>query len=119
LQLDPSNPFKFLEAIYLDQLGRPSANPRILHSQLLRNGEIPRENVSPLLYHADALAKTKSADQILSEKFNHERQLELEASDPSKPPAGVDDFIQNSSWSIVDKPGTHDVELVREFGNEK
>jgi Mitochondrial glycoprotein len=64
-------------------------------------------------------SNARVADQVLSEKFNHERQLELEASDPSKQPPPLEDFIQNGPWTISDKPGTHDVELTREFGNEK
>ncbi|KAL2441957.1 hypothetical protein ABEF95_016945 [Exophiala dermatitidis] len=58
------------------------------------------------------------SDQELSEKFNAERSLELESNDSSKL-ATIEEFQQNSPWKIEDKPGTHEVTLTREFGNEK
>ena len=60
-----------------------------------------------------------AADQVLSEKFNHERQLELESRDTNKVSDTISDFQQNGPWKVQDKPGTHEVVLTREFGNEQ
>jgi complement component 1 Q subcomponent-binding protein len=59
-----------------------------------------------------------SADLELAEKFNAERTLELESNDESKV-AAIEEFLQNSPFKIQDKPGTHEVILTRDFGNEK
>ncbi|EXJ88829.1 hypothetical protein A1O3_01893 [Capronia epimyces CBS 606.96] len=58
------------------------------------------------------------SDQELSEKFNAERTLELESNDADKV-SSIEEFLQNSLWKIEDKPGTHEVTLTRDFGNEK
>lgn len=58
------------------------------------------------------------ADQELSEKFNAERSLELESNDSTKA-ASIEEFLQNSPWKVEDKPGTHEIILTRDFGNEK
>lgn len=58
------------------------------------------------------------ADLELAEKFNAERTLELESGDESKVTA-IEEFLQNSPFKIQDKPGTHEVILSRDFGDEK
>jgi len=58
------------------------------------------------------------SDLELAEKFNAERTLELESNDESKV-AAIEEFLQNSPFQIQDKPGTHEVILTRDFGNEK
>ncbi|KIX00683.1 uncharacterized protein Z518_09748 [Rhinocladiella mackenziei CBS 650.93] len=58
------------------------------------------------------------SDLELAEKFNSERMLELESNNPNKP-ASIEEFLQTSPWQIEDIPGTHEVVLRRDFGNEK
>ncbi|KAK7899749.1 Mitochondrial acidic protein mam33 [Exophiala xenobiotica] len=58
------------------------------------------------------------SDLELAEKLNSERQLELENNDESTV-AAIDDFLKTHPWEVQDKPGTHEVTLTREFGNEK
>lgn len=66
-----------------------------------------------------ALPLTISADdQVLAAKLEHERQVELENSDPSQPSPDVEAFKQSSDWDIVDHPGTHEITLTKSFGNE-
>jgi Mitochondrial glycoprotein len=71
---------------------------------------------------AECLLRTNTnicaADQVLSEKLSHERSLELENSDTSKLPEGIQEFQESSGWKIEDGSGTHDVVFTKEFGNE-
>ena len=55
---------------------------------------------------------------MLAAKLNNERMLELQSSDPDKV-ATINEFLENGPWQIQDKPGTHEVILTRDFGNEK
>ncbi len=64
------------------------------------------------------LSNPSIADLELAEKLNSERQLELENNDESTV-AAIDDFLKTHPWEVQDKPGTHEVTLTREFGNEK
>jgi hypothetical protein len=59
------------------------------------------------------------ADPELVAKLNHERELELEASKPDAPDPSIQEFLKDSPWTVVDRPGTHDVIFSRDFGNEK
>jgi hypothetical protein len=47
-----------------------------------------------------------------------ERSVELESLDPSQPVPEIEAFKENSGWDIVDYNGTHEVSLVKTFGNE-
>lgn len=60
-----------------------------------------------------------AADQVLSEKLNQERSLEVESNDTTRLPEDIQDFLDNSSWRLLDEPGTDEVTITKEFGNEK
>ncbi|KAI1624973.1 mitochondrial glycoprotein [Exophiala viscosa] len=57
-------------------------------------------------------------DLELVEKLKSERSLELENPEEGKKEA-IDEFLANNSWQLLDKEGTHEVTLTKEFGNEK
>lgn len=58
------------------------------------------------------------ADEELVAKLNSERSLELQETDADKP-AAITEFLENSPFQLHDQPGTHEVVLTRDFGNEK
>jgi complement component 1 Q subcomponent-binding protein, mitochondrial len=51
-------------------------------------------------------------------KLNNERMLEVESQNDDKQ-ADIREFLENSPFKIHDKPGTHEIMLTRDFGNEK
>jgi complement component 1 Q subcomponent-binding protein len=58
------------------------------------------------------------ADEALIAKLNNERQLELQSQTDDKQ-AIIDEFLENSPFKLHDKPGSHEIVLTRDFGNEK
>jgi len=58
------------------------------------------------------------ADQELSAKIDQEYTLEVENNDDSKLEQ-LNQYLRESSFEITDKPGTHEVTLTRDFGNEQ
>ena len=65
------------------------------------------------------IADETIADQVLSEKFNYERQLELDSRDTDAVSPTIEDFQRTSGWNVQDKAGSHEVVLTKDFGNEK
>jgi complement component 1 Q subcomponent-binding protein len=64
-------------------------------------------------------AAAAESDEELSAKLDSEIQLEQEMKSSEQEPASIKDFLQNSSFDLVDTPGQEDVKLVRDFGEEK
>lgn len=58
-------------------------------------------------------------DEELSLKLDSELQFESEMKENEDLPASIKDFLDNSSFELVDTPGKEDVVLKRKFGNEK
>ncbi|ETI24847.1 hypothetical protein G647_04217 [Cladophialophora carrionii CBS 160.54] len=58
------------------------------------------------------------SDEALIAKLNNERQLELQSQTDDKQ-AIIDEFLENSPFKLHDKPGSHEIVLTRDFGNEK
>ncbi|KIW68887.1 hypothetical protein PV04_04801 [Phialophora macrospora] len=58
------------------------------------------------------------SDEALIAKLNNERQLELQSQTDDKQ-AFIDEFLENSPFKLHDKPGSHEIVLTRDFGNEK
>lgn len=58
------------------------------------------------------------ADQELSAKIDQEYTLEVENNDNSKLEQ-LNQYLSESAFEVTDKPGTHEVALTREFGNEQ
>ena len=77
------------------------------------------ERARPRCYLLACNADETIADQVLSEKFNYERQLELDSRDTNKVSPTIEDFQQTSGWNVQDKAGSHEVVLTKDFGNEK
>lgn len=59
------------------------------------------------------------ADPVLADKFKREHELEVESRDTSKASPTIEEFLSSSGWSLQDKPGTHEVVMSKDFGNEK
>jgi hypothetical protein len=58
------------------------------------------------------------ADVALAAKLANERDLELSSQGNEKEDS-IKDFFENSPFKVVDKAGSHEVTLTREFGNEQ
>ncbi|KIV96330.1 hypothetical protein PV10_00211 [Exophiala mesophila] len=57
-------------------------------------------------------------DQELSAKIAQEHSLELESHDDSKDES-VNEYLKSSPFTVTEKPGSHEIVLTREFGNEQ
>ncbi|KAK8138030.1 hypothetical protein PG984_001410 [Apiospora sp. TS-2023a] len=57
-------------------------------------------------------------DEDLSLKLDSELQFESEMKENEDLPASIKDFLDNSSFELIDTPGKEDVVLKRKFGNE-
>ncbi|EXJ60323.1 hypothetical protein A1O7_04475 [Cladophialophora yegresii CBS 114405] len=83
----------------------------------------PWQTASKLSYPAFSTSVSRrepagQSDEALIAKLNNERQLELQSQTDDKQ-AIIDEFLQNSPFKLHDKPGSHEIVLARDFGNEK
>ncbi|KIY03277.1 uncharacterized protein Z520_01744 [Fonsecaea multimorphosa CBS 102226] len=58
------------------------------------------------------------SDEALVAKLNNERMLELQSQSDDRL-AAINEFLENSPFKVQDKPGSHEIVLTRDFGNEK
>ncbi|KAK6842908.1 Mitochondrial acidic protein MAM33 [Apiospora arundinis] len=63
-------------------------------------------------------APAGEVDEELALKLDSELQFESEMKENEQLPASIKDFLDNSSFELVDTPGKEDVVLKRKFGNE-
>jgi hypothetical protein len=63
-------------------------------------------------------APAGEVDEELSVKLESELRFEGEMKENEQLPASVKDFLENSSFELLDTPGKEDVILKRTFGNE-
>jgi complement component 1 Q subcomponent-binding protein, mitochondrial len=59
-----------------------------------------------------------TADEALVAKLDQERALELQSQETEMPPL-IKEYLENSAYQIQDNPGSQDIVLTRDFGNEK
>jgi complement component 1 Q subcomponent-binding protein, mitochondrial len=52
-------------------------------------------------------------------KLESELEMENEVKDQEGLPTSVKDYLENGPFEIIDTPGTEDVILTRQFGDEK
>ncbi|PHH76296.1 hypothetical protein CDD82_4058 [Ophiocordyceps australis] len=64
-------------------------------------------------------ASSSETDEDLSCKLDSELQIEEELRNGEQQPTSVKDFLENSPFELVDKPGQDTVKLVRKFGDEQ
>ncbi|PHH66309.1 hypothetical protein CDD81_7902 [Ophiocordyceps australis] len=96
-------------------LARPSALSTALLA--MRNASRPGHAAfSTTVFRAASSGET---DEDLSSKLDSEIQIEEELKNSEQQPASVKDFLENSPFELVDKPGQETVKLIRKFGDEE
>ncbi|KAL7267624.1 Mitochondrial acidic protein mam33 [Rhizina undulata] len=62
--------------------------------------------------------KQGTVDEELSAKFDSELEIEKEMNIPLEERSDIQEFLDNSPFKLIDKPGQQEVELVSKFGDE-
>jgi complement component 1 Q subcomponent-binding protein len=72
-----------------------------------------------LFSSSSGLHKAGNVDKELSSKVSSELKMEKEMREGFEVPDSVEDFLKNGTFAVKDITGQSEVELTREFGNEK
>jgi complement component 1 Q subcomponent-binding protein, mitochondrial len=88
---------------------------------LLQAARKPAQTQSVAAFTSSALRGSKAgeSDDELVAKLESELEMENEVKDQEGLPTSVKDYLENGPFEIIDTPGTEDVVLTRQFGDEK